>query len=256
MAGSKPKEKHRERKGNIMNQEWLERVVHDARNFGLELDRRQMDRFGLYAEMMVAWNENVNLTAITDDEGIAVKHFVDSLTVLPWVPKGSTVVDVGTGAGFPGIPFAVVRSDLQVTLLDSLDKRVRFLESVTKGLGLKNVRTQHGRAEDFGRKAGWRENFDVAVARAVAGLPVLLEYCLPFVRIGGLFLAMKGTDMKEEANASGRALQVLGGRIVEIRSFLLPGTDMERNIVVVEKIKPTPKGYPRKSGRPSREPIQ
>lgn len=238
-----------------MNPEWLERVGRDARTFGLQLDDRQTARFGLYAQMMLAWNEKVNLTAITDDEGIAVKHFVDSLSVLPFVPQDSSVLDVGTGAGFPGIPLALARPDLSVTLLDSLDKRIRFLEAVTEALELRNVKSQHGRAEDFGRKTGWREHFDVAIARAVANLPVLMEYCLPFVRVGGLFLAMKGSGLNEEARGAERAVRILGGRIVEIRTFFLPGTDMARSIVVVEKEKPTPGAYPRKSGKPSREPI-
>jgi len=238
-----------------MQQEWLERVVRDMRTFEVNLTSAQAAQLGVYADMLVQWNAGVNLTAITDEEGIAVKHFIDSLSGLPHVPSGASVVDVGTGAGFPGLPFAVSRHDLKVTLLDSLDKRIRFLQAVTDVLNLKNVRMQHGRAEDFGVKPGWRESFDVAVARAVAGLPVLLEYCLPFVRIGGLFLAMKGPGAAEETSAASEALRLLGGRIVEIRSFLLPGTDMERNIIVVEKIGPTPKGYPRKSGKPSKEPI-
>jgi 16S rRNA (guanine527-N7)-methyltransferase len=238
-----------------MDQVWLERIARDAREFGLQLNGRQTDRLGTYARMMLAWNEKVNLTAITDDEGIAVRHFSDSLSALPFVTEGSSVVDVGTGAGFPGIPFAVARPDLSVTLLDSLDKRIRFLMAVTESLGLANVTIRHGRAEDFGRLAGWRDCFDVAVARAVASLPVLLEYCLPFVRVGGLFLAMKGPDIAEEARDSVKALRVLGGRIVEIRTFVLPGTEITRNIAIVEKERPTPDAYPRKSGNPSREPI-
>jgi 16S rRNA (guanine527-N7)-methyltransferase len=242
-------------KGYAMNQEWLERIVSDARTFGLQLDGRQTARLGSFAQMMLAWNEKVNLTAITDDEGIAVRHFVDSLSALPLVAEGAAVVDVGTGAGFPGIPFAVARPDLSVTLLDSLEKRVRFLKAVTESLGLANVQIRHGRAEDFGREAGWRECFDVAVARAVASLPVLMEFCLPFVRVGGLFLAMKGPDIAGEASDSAKALRILGGRIADIRTFVLPGTDMSRNIVVVEKERPTPEAYPRKSGKPSREPL-
>ena len=238
-----------------MKQEWLDRMIGDARQFGLDLTAAQAAQLGRYSDMLVEWNENVNLTAITDEEGIAVKHFVDSLSALPLLPMGASVVDVGTGAGFPGLPFAIARPDLKVTLLDSLDKRIKFLLAVTDALKLRNVRMQHGRAEEFGVKPEWRDSFDVSGARAVAGLPVLLEYCLPYVRKGGIFLAMKGPGADGEAASSERALKILGGRIVEIRSFLLPGTDMERNLVVVEKIAPTPKGYPRKSGKPSREPL-
>ena len=239
-----------------MNQEWIDRIRRDAATFGLSLDARMCGQFSQYADLLVEWNAHVNLTAITDEEGIAVKHFVDCLSAASLLPEGATVVDVGTGAGFPGLPFAIVRPDVSVTLLDSLDKRVKFLTAVTQALSLPNVRTQHGRAEDFGIDPAWRDAFDVATARAVAGLPVLLEYCLPFVKPGGIFLAMKEPGAQEEAAASEKALQVLGGRIVEIRSFLLPDTDMERNLVVVRKTGRTPKGYPRKSGKPAKAPIQ
>lgn len=238
-----------------MNQQHLDRMRRDAAAFGVTLDDRMCAQFSRYADLLVEWNAQVNLTAITDEEDIAVKHFVDSLSATSLLPQGASVVDVGTGAGFPGIPFAIVRPDLAVTLLDSLDKRIRFLSVVADGLALPNIRTQHGRAEDFGLDPQWRDTFDVATARAVASLPVLLEYCLPFVKPGGIFLAMKGPGAREEADASENALQVLGGRIVEIRSFLLPGTDMERNLVIVKKTGRTPKGYPRKSGKPAKAPL-
>lgn len=238
-----------------MNREWLARVANDAQELGVPLPPAMTEALGTYANLLVAWNEKVNLTAITDDEGIAIRHFVDSLSVVPLVPEGATLIDVGTGAGFPGIPVALVRSDVRVTLLDSLDKRVKFLNAVLSELALKNARTQHGRAEEFGCNPQWRDSFDVAVARAVAGLPVLLEYCLPYVKPGGLFLAMKGPGAREEVEEAGHALEVLGGRIVDIRTFLLPGTDMERNVVVVKKTGRTPKGYPRKSGKPGKQPL-
>jgi len=238
-----------------MNQQFIDRMRHDAAEFGITLDERMCGRFSRYADLLVEWNQQVNLTAITDEEDIVVKHFVDSLTAVLLLPQGASVVDVGTGAGFPGIPFAIVRPDVSVTLLDSLDKRVRFLSAVAGELGLPNIRTQHGRAEDFGNDPLWRDTFDVSTARAVASLPVLLEYCLPFVKPGGFFLAMKGPGAREEADAAEKALQVLGGRIVEIRSFLLPDTDMERNLVIVKKAGRTPKGYPRKSGKPAKAPL-
>ena len=238
-----------------MNRDSMARVATDAAGMGVPLLPSMTEALHAYADLLVEWNEQVNLTAITDDEGIAIRHFVDSLSVVPLVPAGATLIDVGTGAGFPGIPVAIVRPDVQVTLLDSLDKRVRFLDAVLSAIGLQQVRTQHGRAEEYGLVPDWRDSFDVAVARAVAGLPVLLEYCLPFVKPGGLFLAMKGPGAREEAEGAAHALAVLGGRIVDIRTFLLPGTDMERNVIVVKKTGRTPKGYPRKSGKPGKQPL-
>ncbi len=238
-----------------MKAEWMDRVDRDLQSLGVPYGPAFSNAFLLYASLLVAWNENVNLTGITDDEGIAVRHFVDSLSIAPLVPEGATLIDVGTGAGFPGIPIAIARPDTRVTLLDSLDKRVKFLDAVTETLALKNVVAQHGRAEDFGVLPAWRDTYDVAVARAVAGLPVLLEYCLPFVKPGGLFLAMKGPGAREEAAQAAHALEALCGRIVDIRTFILPGTDMERNVVVVQKTGRTPKGYPRKSGKPGKQPL-
>jgi 16S rRNA (guanine527-N7)-methyltransferase len=238
-----------------MTSQWTQRMVEDARTLGVTVTEKMAEQFNTYAELLVSFNERVNLTAITDDEGIAIRHFVDSLSAVPLLPHGSSVVDVGTGAGFPGIPFAIVRPDLRVSLADSLDKRVRFLDEVVAVLGLGRVTTRHGRAEELGVDPAWRDQFDVAAARAVAPLPVLLEYCLPLVKPGGVFLAMKGPGATEEAEQSTRALEVLGGRIVEIRRFFLPGTEMERQIVVVKKTGRTPKGYPRKSGKPGKQPL-
>lgn len=238
-----------------MTAQWLQRMVQDAHTLGVVVSEGMAGQLNAFAEMLVSWNERVNLTAITDDEGIAIRHFVDSLSAVPLLPHGASVVDVGTGAGFPGLPFAIVRPDLRIFLADSLDKRVRFLDGVIAALGLRQVQTRHGRAEDLGTDPALRDQFDVATARAVASLPVLLEYCLPFVKPGGLFLAMKGPGASEEAEQSAHALEVLGGRIVGINRFFLPGTDMERNIVVVKKNGRTPKGYPRKSGKPGKQPL-
>ncbi len=218
--------------------------------------------FRKYAEMLKEKNKVMNLTSITDDEGIALKHFIDSLTVASYIDaeqekiknRKLTLIDVGTGAGFPGIPLKINKRDLDLTLLDSLAKRLKFLEEVAEELELDNVTFVHSRAEDAGRDAKYREQFDVATARAVANLPVLCEYCLPFVRKGGCFIAMKG-KLDEELKNADKAISLLGGKIETVKEFQLPGTDADRTIVVIRKIKETPKRFPRQAGKPSKEPI-
>ncbi len=209
-------------------------------------------KFDKYAELLKDWNTRINLTAITDDEEIKVKHFQDSLSILPFLKEG-TLADIGTGAGFPGLPVAIERPDIQVTLVDSLDKRVKFLQCVVDTLELKNVKCIHARAEDFGRDPDFRESFDYVTARAVASMPVLLEYCLPLLKNKGQFVAMKGANADEEKFDS--ALKALGGQLIKTEKFILPGTDMQRCIFVVEKKgKMSPK-YPRKAGMPTRKPL-
>jgi len=218
--------------------------------------------FRKYAEMLKEKNKVMNLTSITDDEGIALKHFIDSLTIASYIDaeqekiknRKLTLIDVGTGAGFPGIPLKINKRDLDLTLLDSLAKRLKFLEEVAEELELDNVTFVHSRAEDAGRDAKYREQFDVATARAVANLPVLCEYCLPFVRKGGCFIAMKG-KLDEELKNADKAISLLGGKIETVNEFQLPGTDADRTIVVIRKIKETPKRFPRQAGKPSKEPI-
>ena len=218
--------------------------------------------FRKYAEMLKEKNKVMNLTAITDDEGIAMKHFIDSLTIAGYVDKEQkriknkklTLIDVGTGAGFPGIPLKINKRDLDLTLLDSLAKRLNFLKEVADELSLEDVKFVHARAEDAGRDDKYRENFEIATARAVANLPTLCEYCLPFVKVGGCFIAMKGKMEEELANAN-KAIELLGGKIEECKEFTLPGTDMERTIVIIRKIKKTPSRFPRQAGKPSKDPI-
>ncbi len=229
---------------------------------GLGLTGEQLTMLDTYASMLVKTNEVMNLTNITDDEGIAVRHFIDSLTLVPYIraeqekagKKDLTVIDVGTGAGFPGVVLKIAMPELRLTLLDSLNKRLGFLNEVSTALGLTDVKTVHGRAEDAGRDKALREKYDISCARAVANLPVLCEYCLPFVKQGGAFLAMKG-NVAEEEQASSKAISVLGGRKEKTDKFLLPGTDMNRSIVVVRKIRPTPASYPRQAGKPSKNPL-
>ncbi len=241
-----------------MLSEHYEKLLQDgSASFGLNLSQEQVHKFSLYAKLLVEWNEKINLTAISDDEGIVIKHFLDSLSLFPMIPKMSgALIDIGTGAGFPGIPLKIAGENLQVTLLDSLEKRVKFLSEVYTTLQLNGITAVHGRAEDFGIDKQYRERFDIAVARAVAALPVLLEYCLPFVKVGGLFMAMKGPDVKEELQESQKALEVLGGELIETKSFSLPYGNYERCVVVVRKCRHTPSAYPRKSGKPTKLPIK
>ncbi len=229
---------------------------------GLGLTEEQLSQLDTYASMLVKTNEVMNLTNITDDEGIAVRHFIDSLTLVPYIRaeqekasrKNLTIIDVGTGAGFPGVVLKIAMPELDLTLLDSLNKRLNFLNEVSSALGLTGVKTVHGRAEDAGRNKALREKFNISCARAVANLPVLCEYCLPFVREGGAFLAMKG-NVDEEEQASTKAISTLGGKKEKTDKFLLPGTDMNRSIVVVRKVRSTPPQYPRQAGKPSKNPL-
>lgn len=216
-----------------------------AEKSGFHLKKEQIERLDLYAEMLLEWNEKINLTAITDSEGIAIKHFYDSLTPLWYlnIPKNARVIDVGTGAGFPSIPMAIVRPDLRLTLLDSLNKRLNFLNEVCTRLDI-SAELVHMRAEDAAQKAEYRESFDVAVSRAVAALPVLCEYCIPFVRKNGMFIAMKGSKAEEELEISKNAVSTLGAAVEKTVKINLPD-DSERNIIVIRKKNYTPKEYPR-----------
>lgn len=209
-------------------------------------------KFDTYMELLKDWNTRINLTAITEDEEIRLKHFQDSLSILPYI-EGGSLVDVGTGAGFPGLPIAIERPDVSVTLVDSLDKRVKFLQCVADTLELKNVTCIHARAEEFGRKPEYREKFDYATARAVASMPVLLEYCLPLLKTGGRFLAMKGANASEEKFE--KALDILGGKLVRQDTFLLENSELQRCIFVVEKFRQIPSKYPRKPGTPTKQPL-
>jgi 16S rRNA (guanine527-N7)-methyltransferase len=230
-------------------------LVDGAREFGVNLESEQIERLFKYKEILKEWNEKMNLTAIEDDKDVIIKHFIDSLSIIPYIKnKNASLIDVGTGAGFPGIPLKISIDDLNITLLDSLDKRVKFLNEVVTLLNLKHIRAVHGRAEDYGIKAEHREKYDIAVARAVANLPVLLEYCLPFVKTGGIFIAMKGSNV-DEIDTAKKALDVLGGQIAEVFETVLPDTDMKRSIIIIRKLRQTPTKYPRKAGKPSKEPI-
>ena len=224
---------------------------------GIPLTAEQIGQFSVYHEMLLDWNTRMNLTALTAPEDVAVKHIIDSLTAYDAAlfDGARTLIDVGTGAGLPGIPLAVYAPHLTVTLLDSLNKRVRFLTEVTAAMGLQNVRCIHARAEEAARTAEHRAAYDIAVSRAVARLPVLLEYTLPFVRVGGTLLALKGRAYAEEQQEARRAAEVLGGGRITARPVHLPGLDDVRAILTVTKERQTPAAYPRGGGAPTRRPL-
>ncbi|HEU4962425.1 MAG TPA: 16S rRNA (guanine(527)-N(7))-methyltransferase RsmG [Bacilli bacterium] len=229
----------------------------EVAKWGVELSDRQMAQYDTYFNWLVEWNEKMNLTAITDEQGVYFKHFYDSMTLLTvkqFQPDG-TLLDVGAGAGFPSLPVLLAAPSLQVTVLDSLNKRIKFLNELAGALGVEEqFRAVHGRAEDFAKD--WREQYDQVTARAVARLNILAEFCLPYVKVGGHFIAMKGPDAENEISEAKRAFDVLGGKIVDVIKTSLPVEEGERNIIVVEKVKATPKQYPRKAGTPAKSPLQ
>lgn len=226
------------------------------REFEITLDKVAFDRFCRYDTLLIEWNEKMNLTALTEPRDVAVKHFIDSLMLLRYadIPQGASVIDVGTGAGFPGLAIKIARPDIRLTLLDSLQKRLGFLDEVCEQLGLEDVVTVHGRAEEGSREILFRENYDFAVARAVASLNVLAEYCLPYVSVGGKFIAMKGKTAEEERIEAQNAIGELGGKVGE-RHFFSLGDAGERGIIVIDKVAPTPEKYPRKSKQIKKKPL-
>lgn len=224
----------------------------------INLLESQVQLFEDYYRYLVQGNEKCNLTTITEPKDVAIKHFIDSLTCLQSVhfPSGARVLDVGTGAGFPGIPLKIYRNDLNVTLMDSLNKRISFLRDTIHRLGLHDITAVHDRAEDFGHRTANRENYEIVVSRAVARLSVLAEYCLPCVKVGGYFISQKGPDIEDELEEGSGAFLKLGGRLSSVNKFKLPLIEDPRSIIIVQKIKPTPKEYPRKAGTPAKKPLK
>lgn len=227
-----------------------------GKRIDIEFNDKQLDQFYEYMNLLLEWNKKINLTAIIEVEEIILKHFIDSLTINKYIGENKTLVDVGTGAGFPGIPLKIYRPDLKVTLVDSLNKRINFLNEVISKLDLKDINTVHNRIEDFGKDKKYRESFDYVTARAVANLTILSEYLIPISKVNGKCICMKGNDIEEEVNSSKNAINLLGGKINKIDYFELPNSDISRNIIVIDKIKETPNKYPRKAGLPSKEPLK
>lgn len=276
-------------------------LLKGAEEFGLILSKVQIDRFFIYMDLLKIWNKKINLTSIEEDNDVIIKHFIDSLSIIPFIKNAKfdlknhiknhinkdiskdiskningdiisdinanlnsigdnncRLIDIGTGAGFPGIPLKIVYDELDVTLLDSTSKKVEFLKECINCLKLDKINAFHGRAEDCGNNPEFREKYDISTARAVASMPVLLEYCLPFVKKGGIFIAMKGKSTgagSSEIDDSKKALDILGGKIEVIKEINLPHTDNKRNIIIVKKFRQTPTKYPRKAGKPSKLPL-
>lgn len=229
----------------------------DLASVEVHLTKEQIEQFLIYYEMLVEWNQVMNLTAITEYNDVMKKHFIDSISLCKAfdVSQKVSCIDVGTGAGFPGLALKIAYPELQITLLDSLNKRIHFLNAVIEKLGLMGVKTIHGRAEDFAKGEKLREQFDLCVSRAVANLSTLSEYCLPFVKIGGYFISYKSEKIADEMDAAKNAIAILGGEISDQIEFNLPDSDIYRNLFVIRKIQETPKKYPRKAGLPGKEPL-
>ncbi len=237
-------------------EEWKKILQKQSKSLEIELEDKKQEQFYHYMELLQKWNENINLTAITEPEEVLQKHFIDSLTIMPYIKKDEKVIDVGTGAGFPGIPLKIAKEDVEVTLLDALNKRLNFLNEIIQVLELSTIETIHLRAEEAGRNKDLREKFDVSVSRAVAPLSVLVEYLLPLVKVNGKCICMKGSNVEEEIRNSKKAIEILGGNIEKIEEFTLPNSDIKRNLIIIKKVSKTPSKYPRKPGTPSKEPIQ
>ena len=224
-----------------------------------DLSDEKYNKFQKYMNLLIEWNKNINLTAITDKDEIELKHFVDSLTINKYISDNSKVIDVGTGAGFPGIPLKIYNESFDITLLDSLNKRINFLNHVIEELNLNKIKAVHSRAEDAAKNPDYREKFDVATSRAVANLSTLVEYLLPFVRVNGICICMKGPNVEEELGRAKKAIEVLGGRIEKVDNLKLAAdgaeNDLERNIIIIRKVRKCSSKYPRKAGMPSKEPI-
>ena len=235
---------------------FFEKMQEKSKDLGVRFSVKQTEQFFEYMNLLIEWNEKMNLTAITDPDEIILKHFIDSITILNELEDGSKLVDVGTGAGFPGIPLSIMNPTLKITLVDSLNKRLIFLQEVVNRLKLENIEIVHARAEEFGQNKKYREQFDISTSRAVANLSTLSEYLIPLVKVGGKIISMKASEAKQELNEAKKAIEVLGGTVEKVDEFNLPQSDIGRTVIIIRKIKITPNKYPRKPGTPSKEPIK
>lgn len=225
---------------------------------GLKCTDETIDKFRKYREILVEWNQKMNLTGIEEEKEVYIKHFLDSVAAVKegYIKDGMSIIDVGTGAGFPGLPLRICLENSKVTLLDSLNKRINFLSEVCRNIDIDDIELIHGRAEDFGKDEKYREQYDVATARAVAGLPILMEFCVPFIKVGGYFVCLKGPNADTELEESEKAMEVLGLEFVEKIDVELPEIELKHNIVVFKKVNSTPAKYPRKAGKPVKSPIK
>lgn len=237
------------------NRDILKKGIEDL---GIITNDEMLNNLKIYRETLVEWNQVMNLTGIEDEKEVYIKHFLDSISAVKngYIKDGMSLIDVGTGAGFPGMPLRICLENLKVTLLDSLNKRINFLQEVAKNVGINDIEYIHGRAEDFGKNENYREQYDIATARAVAGLPVLMEFCVPFVKVGGYFVCLKGPNANLELEESKAAMEVLGVEFIEKINVDLPDSDLNHNILVFKKVKNTPEKYPRKAGKPAKTPIK
>lgn len=230
------------------------KIQEECKKINVNLEAEQIEQFYTYMQELIEWNNKINLTAIIEPEEIIKKHFIDCLSIIKYIKDDNKIIDVGTGAGFPGIPIKIANKSLNITLLDSLNKRISFLNEIITKLKLSNIETVHARAEEYVAN-GKREKYDIAVSRAVANLPTLLEYLMPYVKVNGICICMKGPKAQAELEESKKAIEILGGRLEKIENIKID-ENMDRNIIIIRKIKNTPNTYPRKAGKPGREPIK
>lgn len=235
--------------------EFNDKLQKEAKDINIELEIDEANKFYEYTKNLLQWNEKINLTSITKTQDIITKHYIDSLTIAKYISKGDKILDIGTGAGFPGIPIKIIKEKCEITLIDSLNKRINFLDEIIKVLKLEGINTIHSRAEELGQVKEHREAYDVVISRAVAPLNILLEYMMPFVNLNGICICMKGINFEKELEDSNNAIGILGGKLQEIEKFTLPDTDINRTLIIIKKIKSTPKMYPRKAGIPSKTPL-
>lgn len=228
------------------------------KNFGIGVNDQMISDLKTYRELLVEWNQKMNLTGIEEEKEVFIKHFLDSISAVSkgYIKDGISLIDVGTGAGFPGLPLKICLKNIKLTLLDSLNKRINFLQEVSNSVKLEDIEFIHGRAEDFGKNPEYREQYDVATARAVAGLPILMEFCVPFVKLGGYFVCLKGPNANLELEESKAAMDILGLEFVEKIDIELPNEELKHNILVFKKVRNTPEKYPRKAGKPAKSPIK